>query len=108
MEFVVILFLAVFGGCIVGEKISANKCRGDIIDIYYPPDQEYMAYHKDCPYTKTRLNCVRCQMHDVSRNHYEKYIYNNFTKYNMRVMFPKRTDTRNLYPPRDNLGFRGG
>ena len=108
MEAVVILFLAVFGGCMLGHNISIDRCRGDTVDIYYAPDQEHIAYDSVCPYTKTRLNCVRCRMHFVSRNNYEQYIFNNFTKYNMRVMFPKRTDTRNLYPPRDNLGFRGG
>ena len=108
MEAVIIVFSVVFGATMVGGAISTDKCRGDIIDIYYSPDQEHMAYDKDCPYSKTKLNCEKCQTHFVSRNHYEQYIYNNFTKYNMRVIFPKRTDTKNLYPPRDNLGFRGG
>lgn len=108
MEFVVALFLVVFGGCIVSERISSDKCRGDIIDIYYPLGQEYAAYHIDCPYTKTMINCSNCQKKDVSRNHYEKYIYNEFIKYNREVIFPKRTDVDNLYPPRNNLGYRGG
>lgn len=98
MEFVSVLFTSVFSFVILSAFHSDNYCRKGVIDIYYPPDQERLAYHSDCKFTKTVRNCVECSILIVPRNGYDRWA-KRYTDLGIMPPYPKRTDTDFLYDP---------
>lgn len=99
MEFAVIIFSIVFGFDMWASFETMDACNNDIIDIYYPIDQEYLAYDWDCPYTKTVINCNNCSAYFVRRSQYDRFAQG-YIDYGLQPPFPARTDINKVYKPK--------
>tara|TARA_A100001015_G_C14876155_1_gene666424 strand:+ start:721 stop:1053 length:333 start_codon:yes stop_codon:yes gene_type:complete len=104
LEFVSVLFTSVFSFCVLSSAHTINYCRGQIVDIYYPPGKESSAYHSDCKYTKTMRNCTDCSILIVPRKQYDRWA-KEYTDLGMMPPYPKRYDTTQVYDPKDKKQF---
>ncbi len=99
MEAIATLFTSVFSLFMLGMFHTENYCRNDIIDIYYPPDQEMVAYDSDCHYTRTVRNCLDCPVLLVRRSRYDEFVAS-YAKYGLPAPVPRRYDTHTVFEPR--------
>jgi len=82
----------------IATSKAEAKCR-DVIDIYYPKDFAHEAYDRNCPYTKTEINCKDCgNVYYISRKGYKRWA-DEYLKLGMQPPYPERTDTEVLFPP---------
>lgn len=102
MEFIATVFSFVFSFNILGAVHTDTYCRGDIVDIYFPIDQENLAYDSDCVYTKTPRSCIDCQILFVRRSKYDQFA-KTYTDYGLPVPVPRRKDKNQLYKPYDGF-----
>jgi len=101
MEFVSALFIGIFGFSMFGYFLSSDRCRDDIVDIYYPEDLKKEAYDTECPYTKTKINCKDCGIVKIRRSQYDWIKETHYDQYQLKIPFPKREDKDDLHQPKN-------
>lgn len=105
MDFFIGFFAVLIGLATGFNEASKDYCDGEIVDIYYPKEQEGVAYDTECPYTKTLLNCEFCGVEYIRRDKYDIIKKSFELRYQMKYPYPKRYDTDKVYPARVKFGY---